>query len=1417
MIRKILLASLFCGLVLNTVAQQASRKEFNVKLKSNAVSELAFFRQAAVNPELLSTEQADEEYFRNAIRIQSLRKQSESGNAVSRCFTIQYEGASDPIQTLLNSGDFEFVERVSAYQLDAIEGPCDTSGLQIEEQWYHEYVRTFEAWDTTCGDSSILIGIVDTGVDYFHPDLAGQFRITDAEDLNGNGTFEAWPDTVLVGGLSGDLNGIDEDGNGFDDDVLGYDFTDQPRSPFGGDYLFEDANPMDENNHGTIVAGVIAARPDNSLGETGIAPGCRILAIRAFSASGTGEDDDIARAIVYAADNGVRVLNFSFGDIYPSRMMEEAVKYAYAKGVIMVGSAGNGTGDEVHYPSDFDEVIAVSASTVNGAGDEFLWPVSSFGLNVDLAAPGDAIYTTVIYDSNDPESGFDFFSGTSTAAPMVAAAAGLLLSQRDSCSPAQIRGILTSSADDISSPGWDHLTGSGRLNIAKALQTVGASHVEIRSPENDGGSASDTVYIIGTVIHPELVKYHLEFQPGDGNSSDWEIIDTGMTGQVINDTLGMWVLDTLPEGDYAIRLRADRSNGSTAEDREKFTRDTSAATIEVKVNAPVWDNDIRKHLITFRNSDKGKTSLQYFRIGGSDTTVINFDRFTRNGDFLLALQDSGTYLFRLLHQNLAGMKTSTQVDTFQFAPATIGTREWQELPYAIPFGSYVNETFDFDGDGMLEVVMSEFDSLLGFGPLSIHEYNGGFFSKAFESSLKPILIPKDVEDSDGDGLLELLCSVNDSVYILEQASATSFPTEISWTNHGQNYFPSRFADTDGDNDQELIMKDFKDYYVFERSGSNYNLAATLPDTTGNYIGSVAPLSPVDDFDGDGNPEVVYGDFDGDFTVYEHASGNTYNNVFIDTTTLTKSGSYLADGDFDGDGNPELFVAVHSSLLRNDDFEYDPSIWLLRIFEANGNDNWQQVWSDYLYDIDTEDFNTVSAGNLDQDAADELVFSTFPRTYIIDYDGADYSFRWFHYGGLAREHVIGDFNGNGVGEFALGLLDSASFFELDFNYTGPLPALSLSGVVDGVDSVTLSWEPSPNATEYLIYRGDYVPGATFVGAIDSTSSPSYGDGGLTSGDQYLYVVLAKNPGLTPVWADEFSNAIVLEPQSALQVDTVIAAGSSVLAIEFTRPVSDDLDLQSLFELNGADIPTSMVRSADNLILGFEKDFNPGVNILTIDSSLRDVESVLIDPNETMQMFSYSPDTSGDLILESWYSLNNSEAVLVFNLPVDASAIDEANYRLHPYGRVTNVSTEGGDGDAVRVTIADAAFGSLGNPMSVIVTGVAATDGTPINEKEGNVATFTSFQENLDNVFVYPNPVLQNTVVDGLRFANLTRDAEITVLKSSGRFVISLTESDGDGGLTWDMTDEGGNRIKPGVYVYRVTSGDMEFIGKFAVVE
>jgi subtilisin family serine protease len=222
-----------------------------------------------------------------------------------------------------------------------------------------------EAWDITKGSGNIIIAIVDSGVAYDHPDLAGNIWIN-TKELNG-------------------IPGVDDDGNGFVDDVYGWDFVDK------------DGYPVDYNSHGTHVAGIIASNGNNGLGITGVMWSAKIMPLRFLGVSGAGDVAKAAEAIIYAADNGARIINASWGGYDYSTTLYNAIDYARTKNVIFVAAAGNEINNNdinPFYPASFNlpNIISVAASDNNDRLAYF----SNYGASsVHLAAPGVDIYSSV--------------------------------------------------------------------------------------------------------------------------------------------------------------------------------------------------------------------------------------------------------------------------------------------------------------------------------------------------------------------------------------------------------------------------------------------------------------------------------------------------------------------------------------------------------------------------------------------------------------------------------------------------------------------------------------------------------------------------------------------------------------------------------------------------------------------------------------------------------------------------------------------------------------------------------------------------------------------------------------------------------------------------------------------------------------
>jgi len=302
-----------------------------------------------------------------------------------------------------------------------------------------------EAWDMERGNGRVVVAVVDTGIDWNHPDLEANIWTNPGEIPS---------------------NGVDDDQNGFIDDVIGWDFVDTENLVWPGeDGAKEDNNPMDFHGHGTMVAGVVGAVTNNSTGIAGVSWYSKIMPLRAGYAGIDGyaylEASDAAEAIIYAASNGASVINMSWGGPSTSRLIKDALDYASSRDIVLVGAAGNDDSSTQMYLGTYDSVIAVTATDQYDRKAYF----SNYGPWVDVSAPGVNIFTTCYNNT------YTLGDGTSMATPFVSGLAALLISEHPDWTNDQITQRIISTADNIDDLNPDYIgqLGGGRINAGRCL------------------------------------------------------------------------------------------------------------------------------------------------------------------------------------------------------------------------------------------------------------------------------------------------------------------------------------------------------------------------------------------------------------------------------------------------------------------------------------------------------------------------------------------------------------------------------------------------------------------------------------------------------------------------------------------------------------------------------------------------------------------------------------------------------------------------------------------------------------------------------------------------------------------------------------------------------------------------------------
>ena len=384
---------------------------------------------------------------------QIFSNRSKSGAfGLNRIMQVNYQSGEDPYivaAKLKKLSDVEWAEpRLLRHIFSTKVQPDDPN---ISLQYYLTMDHMFDAWNVSTGDTSVIIGIIDTGVDWSHPDLYGNI-------------WHNWSD--INSHWAADTDGIKFDSIGWD--FGGFGSSDGAPTP--------DSNPIEDVPlHGTLVAGVASAVTNNGRGIAGIGYKSKIMAVKVAQKNitdpFTGEQLIVYgfEGIKYAADNGAKVINCSWGGGGFSQAEQDVINYAVSKGALVVVAAGNDNTSSYEYPAAYKNVLTAAATNNKDERSYF----SNYGSYVDVCAPGNGIYGT--FQPNTYVS----YDGTSFSAPQVSGLAALVFAKFPNYTPLQVAQQIRVNCDNIDSvnPGFEYQLGSGRINAYKALTNTNSEAV----------------------------------------------------------------------------------------------------------------------------------------------------------------------------------------------------------------------------------------------------------------------------------------------------------------------------------------------------------------------------------------------------------------------------------------------------------------------------------------------------------------------------------------------------------------------------------------------------------------------------------------------------------------------------------------------------------------------------------------------------------------------------------------------------------------------------------------------------------------------------------------------------------------------------------------------------------------------------
>lgn len=1409
----------------------SNAKTIILKIKN---SDHNLIQQFSIIPELnylkINLEQIFKDELKNISKKDKIlsNEQKQNIEELSKYYllTISDDNYNIFIKWLQDHSDSYYFEPNYIYSIESDSLTIPNDSL-FPQQWALKNIEASKAWRKASG-KGIVVGVVDTGLDYENEDLQGQIWINSNEDINKTGKLEPWSSTEIRNGITGDFNGIDDDGNGFIDDVIGFDFVDQALVNIG-DYSEPDADPMDEMGHGTLVSGVIAAVRNNRKGISGLAPDSRIMVLRVFDITGNAESDDIARAIVYAAINGSKVLNFSFGESISSNLVHDAIKFARSMGCFMSASSGNDGYEKPHYPSDYEEVASVGASTISN----LRYLNSNYGSRLSIVAPGEDILST------DLGNTYRSASGTSLAAPHISASAALLLEINPNLKPEEIIAILQQSAKDNNGKGWSNEFGAGILNIGNAVNNLVSGNISISYPENNvyiSKEEHSKIPIIGSVVTPLFNSFEIFI--GEGWLPDeWNSISGLNFEQILNDTLAIINVNTLKDTNYTVRILINLKNSKTLEKR-LYLRIVSNET-KLKINSlntySIIQNDKRAVLIAIETNQDCNVLVKFRPLNSSEEYLYKSDIEYETKYHSIIIGDEAS-----ADVNMEGVAIATRSDgsrdsisfIFRRLPEYMKYTNFIEKSYSIPMSYLLNDTKDIYGNSNASIVVNNLPYGIWTGTKTYEFSNNKFVEK---DSIRDPWIASAIGESNGDGILEIFTRLGgrSRLYQAQIKGHSPFENILFKDELMNNLWSAGMQDITGDGLDELFAYSDTAFHCFTYRNGNYEqLAYAIVKPFTKLIGT-APGFAVGDLDGDGNIELFHSNEQGNIFIFEYKNNN-FILEYSDTTNLSRSPQYICKGDFDGDGHPEVAIMSYDSRSFFSASEAGEPFWYIRVIKSSAPNNYGYLWNDYIWGVRSGKVygsiffrNGIASGNIDGQKGDELIVSTFPNLYIFKWNKEKERMDniWRYPASFSNSAIIYDFDKNGINEIGFSTPKGTLFYEYKNTISKPSTPLGFDGYSLSLNEAVLFWQKQQDASYYEIYK---LINETQGERIAITNKDTFLLTQLEPFKHYNFFIIAVNPSMQDTVSEP---TYIVQVYTHLQVEAkfVETIDNKKILIHFSGKIINKTVDNTSFELlinKSLDTrlnPISSIFASDSaILLTFSETIPNGIHSLQV-HSFKDFYNSPIKIGKIDFEMNSNPAIE-ELYLKSLVIASNTHLILKYSDFLDKlSAENKENYTLLPRGKIDNISINELQEDEVEIILSgEEPLSALGKNYTITVRNVKSKEGKEITKGAGSSLSFVFFENDIENVFVYPNPI-RISQKPQIYFANLTINSEIIIYSQDGNELIKLLETDNNGGVEWDGRDSQGNELKTGIYIYKarqkLLNGNYieSSYKKFAVIE
>ncbi len=626
----------------------------------------------------------------NSYYLHSMDKGTPAEN-LSRIYVFDYEKNIDPAIVAGKLSEFpgiEYAEPAPRYEL--LDIPNDP---YYEVQYYLEQINAIDSYDFTDTLPEVILGIVDTGVDYEHEDLAAKIY----ENPGETGTDNNGDDKRS--------NGRDDDNNGFIDDWRGWDFVSSTSNDG------QDNDPYPGNMHGTHVSGTAAAHTNNDTGIAGIAVNARILPVK------IGQDNSFSRQVInsfdgllYAGIAGADVINCSWGSNARSEADQEIITTVEGLGSLVVAAAGNDGDNRLIYPAGYDNVLSVASVNPDDRKSFF----SNYHTGIDISAPGEDIYSTV------PDNQYEYASGTSMATPVTAGVAALARAMFPGYSPLQLGEHLKATADPVDTLNfvYEGMIGKGRVNVGRALDerdvrsVIVLSH-EISDESNDGildiGEKVEISLEILNVLNPvknlkmvaESILFDLEFIDNEENIGD---LATGQT-KFLEKSISFIVPDNVPlDYNMLLKLKFTDDSGDAGYQtlgvimRPSYrTMDSNNISVTLNSVGNIGYNDYPSNTQGIGYRYKGSESLLY---EGSVMVAVSEERVSDNARSAYQIEKNNSFFTDRI----------IQLDNTSDTASLTGVSEYFDTGDTADAGVRVlQKTYQFNEPGTEDFIIVSYD------------------------------------------------------------------------------------------------------------------------------------------------------------------------------------------------------------------------------------------------------------------------------------------------------------------------------------------------------------------------------------------------------------------------------------------------------------------------------------------------------------------------------------------------------------------------------------------------------------------------------------------------------------------------------------------------------------------------------------